>query len=70
MSKKTRRFLTRLGEDPEVLERFRKEPHAVMDEHEVPKDHQKLIVSKDAKDRDKLKQDAELEDAHTNFIIL
>lgn len=67
MSQKTRDFLIKLGEDRDLVARFQEDPHTVMREHEVPEDHQKLIVSGD---KDKLKEEADLEDAHVNFLIL
>ena len=69
MSNKTRAFLTRLGEDPDTLDRFQKDPRGVMKEHDVPEDHQALIVSNTPEDRERLKKEADVEDAHLNFII-
>lgn len=67
MSQKTKDFLIKLGQDPETLARFRKDPKSVMVEHEVPEDHQELITSGD---KDKLKEEADLEDAHVNFLVV
>lgn len=67
MSNATRDFLIRLGEDPETLERFRKDPNAVMNEHDVPEDHQALIL---ADDREALKKKAGIDDEQARFIIV
>lgn len=67
MSDNTRKFLSTLAEDPETLERFKKDPEAVMSEFDVPEAHQKLILEGDKK---KLAQEAGLDDNKMQLIIL
>lgn len=66
MSRKTKDFLIKLGEDPDTRARFREDPRAVMREHGVPDDHQELIVNGD---KEGLKKKADLDEAHVNLFI-
>lgn len=43
MSQATKLFLTRLAEDPELRESFKADPKKLMDEYDVPDDHQEMI---------------------------
>ncbi|WP_376694647.1 hypothetical protein [Wenzhouxiangella sp. EGI_FJ10305] len=47
MSEATKSFLTKLAEDPELRESFKADPKKVMDEHDVPADHQEMILKGD-----------------------
>lgn len=67
MSDNTRKFLLALGENPKLVEAFKQDPTAVMTSHEVPADHQKLIL---AGDHDGLKKQADIDDQTLRFIIL
>lgn len=67
MSQNTRNLLTALGRDPEVLARFKEEPKAVMAEHSVPDEHQKLILSGD---KDGLREAAGLSDSELRWLII
>lgn len=67
MSENTRKFLSSLAEDPETLERFRKDPDSVMNEFDVPDAHQKLILDKD---KAKLAQETGLDQNKMQLIIL
>lgn len=66
MSENLKSFLKALAEDPEKKARFKENPHAVMDEHGVEEKHKQMIL---AGEKDKLKEDAGLDDAETNMII-
>jgi hypothetical protein len=67
MSDNTRKLVSALGDDPETLEQFKKDPKAVMDKFGVPEDHQKLIL---ADDKDALKKAAGLHDGELRLIIM
>ncbi|MGY6517832.1 MAG: hypothetical protein ACXIUZ_03870 [Lysobacteraceae bacterium] len=67
MPENTRNFLKAVGSNPELAKRFRKEPKAVMDEHKVPAEHQKLIL---AGDRDGLQRAAGLSEEEVRWFIL
>ncbi len=47
MSDSVKKLLHELGENPEVLERFRDDPDAVMEEFRIEPDHRKLILDGD-----------------------
>ena len=67
MSEQLNKFIKNLGQDPDVLERYKQDPEAVMEEHGLSDDHKQLV-----RDRDKegIKKEAGVEDAHVNFIVL
>lgn len=67
MSEQTKDFLIKLSEDPETVERFRKDPRTVMREYNVPETHQSLIL---AGDKEGLKKEAGLDDTHADLIIV
>lgn len=67
MSDNTRKLLSSLAEDPETLERFKKDPQSVMNEFGVPETHQKLIL---AKDKDQLAEETGLDQNKMQLIIL
>lgn len=67
MSDNTRRFLLALGEDPKLVESFKNDPTGVMSKHEVPIDHQKMILSGD---HDGLKKEAGIGDNELQFLII
>ncbi|NBB93203.1 MAG: hypothetical protein GVY32_08555 [Gammaproteobacteria bacterium] len=67
MSDNTRKFLTSLAEDPETLERYRKDPEAVMNAFGVPDDHQKLVREGD---KETLAREAGIDDNKMQLIIL
>jgi hypothetical protein len=67
MSDNTRKFLLALGENPKLAEEFKQDPTAVMNRHEVPEDHQKMIL---AGDHDGLKKSADVDDNTLKFLIL
>lgn len=66
MSENLKNFLKTMAEDPEKKARFEKDPHAVMDEHGLSEEHKKMIISRD---KDRIKEEAGLEDADTNMLI-
>ncbi|RFF29366.1 hypothetical protein [Wenzhouxiangella sediminis] len=67
MSDNTHKLLSSLAEDPETLERFKKDPEGVMKEYGVPEDHQKLILSGD---KEKLADEAGIDHNKLQFIII
>ncbi|MEE4303057.1 MAG: hypothetical protein V2J19_02795 [Wenzhouxiangella sp.] len=67
MSDNTHKLLSSLAEDPETLERFKKDPQGVMKEYGVPEDHQKLILSGD---KAKLAKETGLSDQKMQLVIL
>lgn len=67
MSENLKNFLKKLGEDPQVLERFRRDPHAVMDEHAISEEHKKLVLEGD---KEKLKEESGIDDSQVNALIV
>jgi hypothetical protein len=67
MSDNTHKLLSSLAEDPETLERFKKDPEGVMNEYGVPEEHQKLIR---AGDKDKLAEAAGVDQKKLQFLIV
>jgi len=66
MSEKTRKLLTDLGANPNLVDKFKKDPTRVMVQYEVPEDHQKMIIEGD---KDGLKKAAGLDEDTLQFII-
>ena len=67
MSENTRKLLSGLAEDPEMLERFKQDPRAVMNELGVSDAHQELVLKGDKK---KLAEEAGVDDQTLKFVIL
>lgn len=67
MSEKLKTLIKNLGRDPDVLERYKNDPEAVMEEHGLSDEHKSLMRDGD---REKIKQEAGVEDAHVNLLIL
>lgn len=67
MSEKLKSFINNMGKDPEVLERYKQDPEAVMEEHGLSDAHKALVRNGD---KEKIKKEAGVEDAHVNFLIL
>lgn len=67
MSEKLKDFLNKLGKDPELLERFQKDPHGTMDDHGLEDKHKEMVLEGD---KEKLQKETSAEDAHANFWIL
>jgi len=66
MSENTKKLLLSLGEDPNLVTEFKKDPKAVMSRFEVPADHQEMIIKGD---KEGLKEAAGLDDAMCRLII-
>jgi len=66
MSEKTRKLLTDLGANPNLVEKFKQDPKRVMDQYDVPDHHQDMIINGD---KEGLIKDADLGDEHAQFII-
>jgi hypothetical protein len=66
MSEKTKKLLTDLGANPNLVEKFKKDPRRVMDQYEVPDNHQQLIIDGD---KEGLIKEADLGEEHAQFII-
>jgi len=67
MSDNTRKLIAALADDPDTLERFKKDPESVMKEYDVPEDHQKMLL---AGDKQGVVKAAGLDDSHADFIIV
>ncbi len=66
MSEKLKTLVHKLGQDPTLVDRFKKDPEAVMEAHDLSDEHKDLIRNKD---KEGIKKAAGLDDAHMNFII-
>ncbi|MEN1727469.1 MAG: hypothetical protein AAGJ52_03425 [Pseudomonadota bacterium] len=67
MSENTKKLLTDLGANPNLVEKFKADPKKVMDQYDVPDDHQELINSGD---KEGLIQEADLGEEHAQFIVV
>lgn len=67
MSEKLNTFIKKLGQNPDVLERYKQDPEAVMEEHGLSDEHKEMVRSGD---KEQIKKEAGVEDAHVNFIVL
>lgn len=66
MSDKTKKLLVALGENPNLVEEFKKDAIGVMNRFDVPADHQKMILQGD---KASLKKAADLDDDTLQFFI-
>jgi len=66
MSQATRSFLLKLTEDPELRERFKNDPSATMKAHDVPADHQELILKGD---KEAVMKAAGMQDVDSDLLI-
>jgi len=67
MSQKTVNFLLKLGEDMLLAEKYKADPKGTMDAHDVPEEHQKMIMNGD---KEGLKKSAGVDDTVANFLIV
>lgn len=67
MSDKLRNFLNSLAENPEMLEKFKENPHHVMDKHELTDEHKNLVLEGD---REKLKRATGADDSEVSKFIV
>lgn len=67
MSENLKGFLKRLGEEPNFREKYQNDPDGAMEEHGLSDDHKDLVKRRD---KDKLKNEAGMEDAEMNFVIV
>ena len=67
MSENTKKLLTDLGANPNLVEKFKNDPKKVMEQYDVPDDHQQLIIDGD---KEGLIKEADLGEEHAQFIIL
>lgn len=67
MSSNLKDFLKKLGENPEFREKFQNDPHGAMDDHDLSEEHKQMVLNRD---KDSLKDEAGMEDAEMNFVIV
>lgn len=67
MSENLKNFLHKLADDPETLRRFREDPHGVMDEHDVPDEHKKMVLDRD---KDSIQQATGADDAEVSKFVV
>lgn len=66
MSEATKSFLLKLIEDPELRESFKADPQKVMNQQDVPAEHQEMILKGD---KQGVMEAAGLQDIHSDLLI-
>lgn len=67
MAEKLKNFLKKMGEDPQLRDKFKQDAHGAMDEHDLSEEEKQLILSGD---KEKIKQESGADDSDVNFLIV
>lgn len=67
MSQQLKNMIQTIAEDPDVLDQFKSDPEAVMNDHKLSEEHKQLVRDGD---KDQIQKESGASDAHMNFLIV
>ena len=67
MSEQLKNLVKKMGEDPTLVDKFKKDPESVLEAHGLSEEHKEMIRKGD---KEAIQKATGASDAHMNFIVL